>query len=153
MTDECIIGLIQGSKADFLSTLPEYQRLAIDHFLNETNDPLEAAARWLAASGPAQTAPFAAQKPGSVYLEKVLDEVEGLLCGGSKYKAERAKLLGELKPGQLYLVGSISTAIGPHVGAAAAFIAPVIALVLIVVVTIGTNAWCAMRKEARASLT
>jgi hypothetical protein len=136
----------------WLDALPMYQQKIITQLLSEGLSPEDAATRWLSASIK-DTFPFGGVRGGKPFLERVVDELEAFLCGDTKYETERAKLLAEAKPTQLFVVSVISLAIAPIVGASAVFLAPAISLLLITVTKLGLNAWCTMRKETKDTIT
>ena len=93
--------------------------------------------------------PYGPQKKPWIFFEKVLDEIEAFFSGDEKYKDNRLAILKESGVVQSYIVDAISIALAPILGANAAFLAPVIAIVLLTIGKIGLNAWLAARKEKR----
>lgn len=144
--------LLKGSETEWIDALPAYQREIIKSLISQGKTPEEAATAWLSASGPANTFTLGTVPGRSLFYEKLLDEVEAFICREDKYQEERNKLLTDFKSTavQGYIIGAISVAIAPTVGAAAAFIAPAVAVILLTITRIGRNAWCAMRKEQRS---
>jgi hypothetical protein len=134
--------LVTGSAEDWLSTLPEYQRQIVDQLLT-TATPEEAAMAWLAASGPANTQVFGASQGRVDFYERVSNEVRKFLSENREYSEDRARLLSEIQPTPTLLVATISAAIAPELGLAAALVAPAITLVLILAAKVGLRAWCA----------
>lgn len=134
--------LLAGSMEDWVHSLPSYQR---DHVLNmlATSDPVEAATTWLDNSGPKDTAPYGGLRAGAVkFYSNVLVEVQKLLCGGVGYEEERKQLAHSIGAGKMVIVASISTAIAPHVGAAAVVLGPAIAITLGVLGNAGHASVC-----------
>ena len=82
---------------------------------------------------------------------EVLDELEAFFSGDEKYKNDRIAILQEKSAVQTYIVGAISVALSPVLGASAPFLAPVVAIILVTITKMGINAWLAMRKEKRAT--
>ena len=130
------------------ATLSPYQRNLINQLYEQTNDYEKVANQWLSATIPSNI-PFGTQKKPSIFFEKVLDEIEAFFSGDEKYKYNRLAILKESGVVQSYIVDAISIALAPILGANAAFLAPVIAIVLLTIGKIGLNAWLAARKEKR----
>lgn len=146
MTD--ISEIFEVDPASWIDTLSPYQRNLINQLYEQTNDYEEVANQWLSATIPSNV-PFGTQKKPSIFFEKVLDEIEAFFSGDEKYKDNRLAILKESGVVQSYIVGAISIALAPILGASAAFLAPVIAIVLLTIGKIGLNAWLAARKEKR----
>lgn len=132
----------------WINALPDYQKNAINQLYSISNSYEDTAKAWLAASMPT-TVPFGTEKGKSIFFEKVLDEVESFLSGDEKYKNDRIAILQEKGVVQTYIVGVISAALSPKLGASAVFLGPVIAIVLVIITKMGINAWLAMRKEKK----
>ena len=130
------------------ATLSPYQRNLINQLYEQTNDYEKVANQWLSATIPSNI-PFGTQKKPSIFFEKVLDEIEAFFSGDEKYKDNRLAILKESGVVQSHIVDAISIALAPILGANAAFLAPVIAIVLLTIGKIGLNAWLAARKEKR----
>ena len=130
------------------ATLSPYQRNLINQLYEQTNDYEKVANQWLSATIPSNI-PFGTQKKPSIFFEKVLDEIEAFFSGDEKYKDNRLAILKESGVVQSYIVDAISIALAPILGANAAFLAPVIAIVLLTIGKIGLNACLAARKEKR----
>lgn len=151
MTDSFEIdALFDSDPSLWLTTLPEYQQNLVKQVLAQTPSPEAAAARWLSVA-PQNTSPLGATKGQQVFLEKLWDELEAFLCGDEKYESDRMKLLAESKPLHAYVVGAISVAIAPTLGSSAAFLAPVVALLLMSMGKITLNAWCATRRAGTSA--
>ena len=130
------------------ATLSPYQRNLINQLYEQTNDYEKVANQWLSATIPSNI-PFGTQKKPSIFFEKVLDEIEAFFSGDEKYKDNRLAILKDSGVVQSDIVDAISIALAPILGANAAFLAPVIAIVLLTIGKIGLNAWLAARKEKR----
>lgn len=141
--------LVSGDMDEWLAALPEYQRQSIAALLGG-HDPIEVATIWLENSGPKETAPFGGiRAAASNFYDNVLKELQKAICNGEEYAAERKELAEATKGGgKLLLVGTLSTLIAPHVGAAAAVIGPAVAITLAVVANAGKATAC----EALADL-
>ena len=128
---------------EWLEALPEYQRQSIAALLSD-HDPVQVATIWLANSGPQDTAPFGGiRTAANNFYDNILQELQKAICGSEEYAAERKELAEATKGGgKLLLVGALSTAIAPHVGAAAAVIAPTVALTLGIVGNAGKATAC-----------
>ena len=137
------------SPESWLDALKPYQRNIIDTIYSETKDYEEVANRWLASNGVPNNESFGTKKNSSIFFEKVLDEVEAFFSGDEKYKDSRLAILKESGVVQSYIVGELSIALAPVLGASAPFLAPVIAIVLLTIGKIGLNAWLATRKAKR----
>ena len=141
--------LIFDDQETWIDGLPAYQKNRVNQILSNGNSIEEAATLWLAAS-PQNIAPFGAIKGENIFLEKIRDELESLLCGDEKYEEYRKQLLGEINLSKGYAIGVISSAIAPVVGSSGTFIAPVIALLLVGMGKIAINVWCECCKEKRS---
>ena len=95
--------------------------------------------------------PFGTEKGHSIFYEKVLDEIEAFFSGDERYKENRLAILKESGAAQNFIVGSISVALAPILGTSSAFLAPVIAIILVTIAKIGINAWLVARKEKHNS--
>lgn len=145
---EILDKIIFDDKETWIDSLPSYQKNRINQILSNGYSIKETASLWLSAS-PQNIAPFGTTKGEHIFLEKIQDELEGLLCGDEKYDEYRKKLLGELNLSKGYAIGVISSAVAPVVGSSGTFIAPVIALLLVGMGKITINAWCECCKEKR----
>ena len=133
----------------WINALPTYQKNMVEKLYTEKGSYEEAATAWLTASM-STTVPFGTEKGKSVFFEKVLDELEAFFSGDAKYEDDRIAILKEKSVVQTYVVGVISVALAPILGASAVFLAPVVAIVLVTITKIGINAWLEMRKERKA---
>lgn len=134
----------------WIGALPSYQKNMVDKLYSKNGSYEETAKAWLSASL-AITVPFGTEKSKSVFLEKVLDEIEAFFSGDEKYQSDRIAILQEKSVVQTYVVGALSVALSPELGASSVFLAPVIAIVLVTITKMGINAWLAMRKERRTA--
>jgi len=141
-------GLFQEKSSTWLEALPKFQKEIIDQLFSQGKSPEEVASAWLTATS-GDTYPFGVEKGQSLFLEKILKELEAFLCGDPKYMDDRSKLSKLPKEAHAYFVGIISTAIAPVVGSSGAVLAPAIAILLFGMGKITLNAWCSMRKEIR----
>ena len=132
----------------WIESLNTYQKSVISQLYAQTNDYEVVAKEWLTAVIPTNV-PFGTQKNPSIFFEKVLDEIEAFFTGDERYKDSRLAILKESGGVQSYVVGSISAALAPVLGTSAVFLAPVIAIVLLIIGRIGLNAWIATRREKR----
>jgi len=139
-----------GNETDWIDALPNYQRKTINALLEQGKSSEEVAVAWLSANGPTNTFPYGAQKSsGSIFFEKLVEEVEGFICSEDRYIEDRKKLLTGAEATKTYFISTISLAIAPVLHTSAALIAPAVALVLLTISKIGRNAWCAMRYEKK----
>lgn len=121
--------LFQVDNEEWLTTLPRYQQIRIKELVDSTNSYEEAAKQWLNAM-PENTFPFGgAEQARNISLEKVRDEIEKFLSGDEKYADEHKQLLSSSEVLPKTLVSSVSAAIAPVIGTAAAYIMPVVVLV------------------------
>ena len=134
----------------WLEALPKYQKNVIIELYSQSGDYEKAALAWLNASM-STNVPFGTEKGHSLFYDKLVDEVEAFFSGDDRYKDSRLAILKESSPTQTYIVGAISVALSPILGAAATFLAPIIAIVLLTIAKMGINAWLAMRKEQHSN--
>ena len=120
--------LFQVDKEEWLTTLPKYQKIRIKDLVDSTNSYEEAAKQWLNAM-PENTFPLGAEQARNLFIEKVRDEIEKFLSGDEKYADEHKQLVSSSEVLQKTLVSSVSAAIAPVIGTAAAYIMPVVVLV------------------------
>ena len=120
--------LFQVDKEEWLTTLPKYQQIRIKDLVDSTNSYEEAAKQWLNAM-PENTFPLGAEQARNLFIEKVRDEIEKFLSGDEKYADEHKQLVSSSEVLQKTLVSSVSAAIAPVIGTAAAYIMPVVVLV------------------------
>lgn len=134
--------ILDGAAEDWLKALPEYQARGIAVLmLNSTSE--EAAILWLDGAGSSDTAPFGGVKTATAVLYRnILVETRKLFCNDPSYEKERQQMLQLKDSGKLAIVAAISVAIGPHLGTAAVFIAPVVAIVLSVIVRASASTAC-----------
>jgi hypothetical protein len=134
--------VLDSNPDDWLSALPVYQQRGIEALLSG-RAPEQAAMMWLTQAGPADTAPFGGLRTGASLLYKnVLVEIRKLLCGDNEYLEERKDVQAAIGTSKVALIATLAAAIGPHLGAAAVFIAPVVAIVLSVVAKAGAVTVC-----------
>jgi hypothetical protein len=134
--------LLTGDTNDWTAGLPNYQRALVEQML-ESQSPTEAAITWLTSSGPNDTVPFGGVRVGAgLFYANLLREMQKLFCGGAGYREERAALANMGTTTKLVFVGFVSTAVAPHVGAAAAVLGPAVALVLSIVAKAGVTTIC-----------
>lgn len=138
--------LLSGSPDEWLNVLPRYQKNRIKAQLESGNSPEEVANAWLTANVE-NTFPFGVQKNNNILLDAILREFEKFLCGSKEYDSERKALKKNGNITYTYSVGFISASIAPNLGTSAAFIAPVITLLLISIGKVTLNAWCKSRRE------
>lgn len=136
--------ILSGSMEEWLAALPEYQRQSIVALLSE-HDAIDVATIWLENTGPKDTAPFGGVRTAANnFYNNILKELQKAICGdGAEYATERKELAEATKGGgKLLLVGTLSTLIAPHVGAAAAVIGPAVAITLAIVANAGKATAC-----------
>ena len=132
-----------GSQEEWLAAVPRYQLETINNLLGAGNTPERVAEIWLSSNGAESVAGFGSSSTNQAFVDKVKIEVREFVCGGKKYESDRKALLSHSGKTQTFVVSTISTAVALHVGAAAAYLVPVIALLLVVCAKVGRNAWCA----------
>lgn len=125
--------------------LEDYQQSIIKELVLASNgDYLEAANKWLGANMQ-QTVVFGGEgKKSSIYRDKVFGELEKFVCGcdDGTYDEEREQLRKNGATGKEYIISILSAAIGAKIGVAAAFVAPIIVLIIQSLGKIVINAWC-----------
>ncbi len=134
--------IFEGGLDEWLNALPAYQRRHVQAML-EHGTPEDVAASWLGSLGPSDTAPYGGVKAaGASFYENLLRELQRLFCDPDAYVEERSQLQKASGTGQLMIVGVVCTAIAPHIGAAAAFIGPAVALTLALLSNAGKATAC-----------
>lgn len=145
---------LQLGKDSLISSLDEYQQELVNALIdNAKGDYKKAADNWLSAS-PSNTVQFGGEhNRSSVFREKVFDEFVKFICGcdDGRYENDREKLNGQCDLTKEAIISVLSASIGSYIGVAAAFIAPVIVLILLSTGKIVKNAWCEMIKEKKTT--
>jgi hypothetical protein len=133
---------LTGDLTDWLAALPNYQRELLDDMLAH-KEPTDVALLWLSTTGPRDTAPFGGARVGAaLFYEKLLEQIQVLVCGEQGYDDERAQLLRDARAGRSAIVACIASSVAPAVGAAPVVIAPPVAIILAILVAAGTNTLC-----------
>lgn len=130
----------------WIQSLPRYQQVRLNSLLSAGITLEEAAEKWLSANVE-NTYPFGAEKKDNIFVDRIRDEVRLFLCGSEEYESVRSKIESNGNIIHTYFIGVLSAAIAPQLGLAAAFLAPVIALILVSISQIGLNAWCKMKEH------
>ena len=147
--DENIVSFLERyDVAKWLQVIPNYQQTMIATMFDNLGDYNKVAEEWLLIKN-GSTAPFGAATPHFLSLDKILDEIELLLRGDSKYKNEITALLAEKNIVQYTIVSVLSQAIGNAVGTLSVCISPVIAICLFTILKMGANVWLKSREEER----
>lgn len=131
--------VFQIDSEEWLATLPKYQQNRIKQLVDSTNSYEEAAKQWLNAM-PENTFPLGAEQAKNVFIEKVRDEIKKFLSGNEKYADEQKRLVSSSEVLQKTFVSSVSAAIAPAIGIAAAYVMPVIVLELMTMSKIADRA-------------
>ena len=140
--------LFEGDPDGWLDALKPHQTAATRHLLKEHADEESAAAAWLSATGAAENAPFGVLGLNRVFVDKLKGELFELLCGSERYNKEREELVKTGEMARLYVVGVLSAAIAPTLGSSAVFIAPAVALMLVLITKMTLRAWCAAQPSS-----
>lgn len=140
--------LFLGDPNEWLMALPDFQTKIINTLFQQSKDYENVAETWLNVESD-NTSPFGSNKREKIPYKLVVDEVELLLRGDTKY----CDTIKTLKSQETIIKGmiiiSISNSIAPSIGTASIFIAPVIAIILFTISKVGKNAWLQMREEQR----
>lgn len=140
---------LSGSLSDWVAGLPPYQQETVQGMLNR-HDAAEAAQLWLDAAGAAHTAQFGALRIATrIFYDRLLEELQTLLCSTEMYASERADLMRQAQTGKATLIAGITTALAPQLGAAAVVIGPTVALTLALVGRASRSATCEALTEYR----
>ena len=144
--------LFQVDNEEWLTTLPRYQQKRIKELVDSTNSYEEAAKQWLNAM-PENTFPFGgAEQPRNISIEEVRDEIEKFLSVDEKYADEHKQLVSSSEVLQKTLVSSVSAAIAPVIGTAAAYIMPVVVLLFMTMTNIADQPIVIARESSNAVL-
>lgn len=142
MNDVTIKHLLEGGVDAWVAVLPGYQKDHIAEML-KTASPTEVAEMWLSHAGPSDTAPYGGVRVAAGrFYGNLLLELKDLFCGGPKYEEGRHQVAQSATAGRLLLVGVVSTAVAPYVGAAAIVIGPATAITLGVIGNAGQTTVC-----------
>jgi len=112
---------------------PEFVRISKPHMPADTAS--QARQMFLMRPSTPQT-----QENQNVFIEKVRDEIKKFLSGNEKYADEQQQLVSASEILQKTFVSSVSAAIAPAIGIAAAYVMPVIVLELMTMSKIGDRA-------------
>jgi len=146
---DAISSLLAEEPAEWIVSLPEFQRRSISELVAAGRSYDEVADLWLSASA-ANTFRLSAApqiRAKDTFLSHVKKEVRAFLCGDPKYETERSGLFGERAPTRALVVSSIAVTIAPTLGVAAPVLSPIVALVIAGIGKIALNAWCASTAE------
>ena len=133
-----------GQVHEWVEVLPGYQRDTLIALL-DGRPPTDVIAIWLQNTGPSDTAPFGGVRVAAQnFYVNLLREIKKALCDGDEaYRDDRQKLAAASQDGgKLILVGTVSTVIAPHVGAAAAVIGPAVAITFGILSNAGKATLC-----------
>ncbi|VDR26499.1 Uncharacterised protein [Raoultella terrigena] len=139
------------SEAEWLSTLKPYQSSSIEILLEKDNE--EAVVDiWLSSEGATLRSPFGGSRRDDPYvkrfIEKFKKEFRDFICGGEKYEGERESISGFQGDAKTYIVSIMSSSLAVVLGSSAAYLAPVIVVMLIAVSKMGVNAWCSLEDNS-----
>lgn len=127
---------------EWVSELKPYQANSINQFLSE-HDPEEAIKLWLSANGPNTTIKFGGSNDSpEPFFDRFKEEFRKFICGDESYEEFRAQLSAETPVAKTIYISIISAALGATLGYAATLLAPVVAIMLNLVCTMGINGWC-----------
>ncbi len=144
--------VFQIESEEWLATLPRYQQNRIKQLVDATNSYEEAAKQWLNAM-PENTFPLGSEQAKNVFIiEKVRDEIKKFLSGNEKYADEEQQLVSASEILQKTFVSSVSAAIAPAIGIAAAYLMPLIVLELMTMSKIGDRAVAIAEETSNAML-
>jgi len=115
---------IFAEKGGWLEALPKYQQESFAALLSKGKSPEQVAQIWLTTTGPSNNFPFGGERFALVFYEKLVDELEKLICGDEKYARQRREILNGFGKGKTYVVVAIAVSIAEHLGAAQALLAP-----------------------------
>src|SRR5438552_3274804 len=101
---------------DWLQALPSYQRDSIQALLPAGRTPEETAQLWLTTPGPSNTFPYRGDRFASVFYDKLLEEIEKLICDDPKYTEDRKRILQQAGATKTVILTVIATVIAPHIG-------------------------------------
>lgn len=143
---------IQLDRETLISCLEGYQQELVRALIDNNGGNYEKAAdSWLSAR-PSNTVPFGGElNRSSLFREKIVEELEKFICGcdDGKYDNVREELNKQGDITKEAIISALSAVIGSTIGVSAAFIAPVIVMVVLGFGQISKNAWCEMRKELK----
>ncbi|UFK93463.1 hypothetical protein [Providencia rettgeri] len=142
-----MIDLPHAGENEWISTLKPYQSSVIESLLKKGTEE-QALDLWLTSSGPIKTSPFGGgsfeQNTKKEFLINFKLEFKALVCGDAKYEKDRESLNKIGNNAKTYIVSTISAIIAASLGTTAAFIAPAVVLMLMIISKMGVNAWCAL---------
>jgi len=127
---------------NWLNELKPYQRNTIQKLLEISNDPEEAAKKWITATGPQNTIPFGGIRDSKPFWDRFKEEIQKFFCDDSSYVTEKEVLLKEAPVSKSLLISVVSSAIGATIGYSATLLAPAIVIILYTIGKIGINAYC-----------
>lgn len=133
-----------------LDSLDDYQKEVITQLIKINNYDYDIVAeKWLQTISPNISKFGGNQSQISLYKEKVYDEIEKFLCDKDSYEEEKNKLKESKDNSVKFIIAFISSAIGNYLGAASAYVAPIVVLFVLNAGNISINAWCELRKEKK----
>lgn len=133
-----------------IDSLDDYQKEIINQLIEQNDNNYDIAAeKWLNTISTNISKFGGNQSQMSLYKEKVYDEIEKFLCDKDSYEEEKSKLKESKDNSVKFIIAFISSAIGNYLGAASAYIAPIVVLFVLNAGNISINAWCELRKEKK----
>lgn len=143
---------ITGTESEWISALEPYQATLMAEMIAAVGGDHEAAVNnWLAMATGSNLAPFSTSPFGGSdgYARAFWNELFEFICGDDeKYADQRTELTKELKVGRTTVVAFVAATLSPPLGLAGPLVAPAVAIALLVVATVGKNAFCLSRREA-----
>jgi hypothetical protein len=138
--------------ARWVDAIPPAQRPLVEYRLQAGESPEDIASAWISGGSRGIWPEEPASEPQTLtLLSAVWREVEGFLCGDSKYADDRSKFQGAWSVTHAGVVSAISVAIAPHVGIATPLITVPVAMLLTSMGKCTLEAWCSQRLTTRSS--
>lgn len=146
-----MITLLNYSEEEWLTTLKPYQLSSIETLLKKDNEDVVVDI-WLSTQGAAPRSPFGGGRRDDPDVRQFIvnfkKEFRDFICGGERYENERKSISTHQGDAKTFIISVMSSALAIVLGSSAAYLTPVIVVMLIAVSKMGVNAWCALENNS-----
>ena len=138
--------LLNGDPEAWINSLDDYQVNTIRHLYSYTDDYDEVAKEWLSAAV-YSNAPCGVANRFCMTFEKIQEEVYTFFCDKGKYGNHKSDLFSLKTLTEYYAIEFLSDVFSPVLGLSAAYLAPLVAIVLLKISRVGLDKWIANFKS------
>lgn len=135
--------MIEGDPRSWINSLPSYQRISFEAFLEDGATYEDAAEMWLQSAGPPNTFPFGGDAVGgSGFFVNLLTEMQKLICDSKEYIQNKEEVAASVRAGKYAFAGAVALAVAPYVGVTAVVVTPAVVAILGVIFNAGHVTAC-----------